>query len=467
MSRMSRRPTASTLAQPPLALAPGLVAAVLALAGFSFAAVVMATGAASLVAALAIWTINRRDYLYTHPADDRIPRDPRSLFRTPPLPSSEAVAPLASVQTGQSSAPGDSRFLRAVIDSIQDIVLLFDAAGGIRFFNKAAEDFFGGASRPIFDRAIEDLFVQTEVLEMHRAAARGESSREEIQITGRQGRRTFQTLATPIGEPSGASVLLLLRDTTDIQSALRLGGDFVASVSHEMRTPLASIKGALETLRDSASDDPSMTERLHQMIATNVDRLEALTADVLRLSQLESAGTPPEIAIVETKPVFDSISSLLEPLLSERGLRIELDVPPELASVRTDARLFELILKNLLENAGKFAFENSVLKVVGRAGAKSTTWQVIDRGIGIPLNQQSRIFDRFYQVDTARTGSPKRRGTGLGLAIVQNAVKALGGSIRVDSVWQQGTTMTVELPDSPQREISSPSHPSSSATAQS
>lgn len=462
---MSRRPTAFTLAQPPLALAPGFVAAVLALAGFSASIVVASTGGVSILAALAIWIINRRDHLYTRGAgspDSRSARSPSSLRSGPE--SETASRPNLRSELDAPSLTNDG-FLRAAIDSVQDMVLIFDSSGGIRLFNKAAADFFGGASRPIFDRAIEDLFVQTEMLEMYRAAARGETSREEIHITGRQGRRTFQTLASPIGDPPGSSVLLLLRDTTDIQSALRLGGDFVASVSHEMRTPLASIKGALETLRDSASDDPSMTERLHQMIATNVDRLEALTADVLRLSQLENAGTPPEIATVETKPVFDSITSLLEPLLSERALRIELDVPFELATVRTDARLFELILKNLLENAGKFAFENSVLKVVGRADANSTIWQVIDRGIGIPLNQQSRIFDRFYQVDTARTGSTKRRGTGLGLAIVQNAVKALGGSIRVDSVWQQGTTMTVELPAFPPKELSSPTPPNSSATA--
>ena len=166
------------------------------------------------------------------------------------------------------------------------------------------------------------------------------------------------------------------------------------------------------------------------------------------LSQLETAGTPAEIGVLETMPILDSIASLLDPMLGERGLRLEFDIEEGLSTIRTDQRLFELIFKNLVENSAKFAFEQSVIRLQGRRLGDSTVWRVIDKGIGIPLDQQARIFDRFFQVDPSRTGPPKRRGTGLGLAIVQNAVRALGGSIRVESVWQQGTTMIVELPES-------------------
>jgi signal transduction histidine kinase len=244
-------------------------------------------------------------------------------------------------------------------------------------------------------------------------------------------------------------VYLSLEDVSDYQSAIQARTDFVASLSHELRTPLASIKGALETMHEAVHDDPAMTLRLVQMIANNTDRLEALTADVLRLSRLEAEETRAEITDVETAPILESLVTLLDPMCAERGLTIAIDVPPELAIIRTDAHLFELILKNLLENASKFAFEATTIKVrAERLDSATSRWSVADEGMGIPINQQQRIFERFYQVDAARTGAPKRRGTGLGLAIVKNAVTALEGSIRVESVWKQGTTMIVELPGS-------------------
>lgn len=357
-----------------------------------------------------------------------------------------------------ATTPGD---LDAACSLVEDLVLVFSARGQIRAANDAAAHFFGTGAAGLKGRSLEDVFPQPEIHELDRAARASGRADCEVAIAAKHGRRLFQVRAAML--PGGA-LAVVLRDVTDFQSALRLGGDFVSSVSHEMRTPLASIKAALETLEQSVRDDPHMTHRLLGMIDQNVDRLEALTSDILRLSQLETAGQPAERATVEIRPILDSIIALLEPLFSERRLKMETQIPDELWSVRTDARLFELILKNLLENAGKFAFEDSVIRIVATPiEPDATRWQVIDRGIGIPLDQQSRVFDRFYQVDTARTGSSRRRGTGLGLAIVQNAVRALGGTIAVESVWQQGTTMSVELPTS--RLLSSPSRPNSSEAA--
>ncbi|MGH7243145.1 MAG: sensor histidine kinase [Phycisphaerales bacterium] len=357
------------------------------------------------------------------------------------------------------SAPGD---LHQAANASDDLLLIFSPEGAIAAANAAASEFFGAGGIGVAGRSIEDLLPQTEIHDLYESARAGQRRECEVAITGRDARRMFRAAGIPLPRSGGDGsppVLLLLRDVTEFQSALRLGGDFVASVSHELRTPLASIKAALETLEDSVHDDPHMTQKLLSMIDTNVDRLEALTADVLRLSQLESSGHAPDLTEIDVRPALESIGVLLDPLFSERGLSLEIDIAPELSSIRTDPRLFELVFKNLLENAGKFAFENKPIRIVARLGDSPDTsrWSVIDRGIGIPIHHQSRIFDRFYQVDAARTGAPKRRGTGLGLAIVQNAVRALGGTIRVESVWQQGTTMIVELPGSVL--ITSPSHP--------
>ena len=361
----------------------------------------------------------------------------------------------ASARIGGLSGTVDE--LRAVIDAGDDIDLVFDASGTVILANRGANEFFATTPKPLTGRSIEDLFIQTEILDLFAAAAQGRTRRSEVRITRPEGRRIFHALAAPIDlartetreQGRERRVYLSLEDVSDYQSAIQARTDFVASLSHELRTPLASIKGALETMHEAVHDDPAMTLRLVQMIPNNTDRLEALTADVLRLSRLEAEETRAEITDVETAPILESLVTLLDPMCAERGLTIAIDVPPELAIIRTDAHLFELILKNLLENASKFAFEATTIKVrAERLDSATSRWSVADEGMGIPINQQQRIFERFYQVDAARTGAPKRRGTGLGLAIVKNAVTALEGSIRVESVWKQGTTMIVELPGS-------------------
>lgn len=378
------------------------------------------------------------------------------------LPETSPAPPASARQKpGSNSLPSGSDLLAAANES-DDLLLALSANGTVRSANLAASDFFGAGGAGLVGRSIEDLLPQAEIMELFESARSGQRRESEVTITGREARCVFRLIAMPLSSvPDDPPILLWLRDITAVQSALRLGGDFVASVSHELRTPLASIKAALETLEQSVHDDPEMTGKLLAMIDTNVNRLEALTADVLRLSQLESSGQAPELAEFEVRPALDSIAVLLDPLLTERRLSLEFDIAPEFAMIRTDPRLFELIFKNLVENAGKFAFENTKIRIVARPGdaADSSEWRIIDRGVGIPIHHQARVFDRFYQVDAARTGAPKRRGTGLGLAIVQNAVRALGGTIRVESVWQQGTTMIVALPDS--KASSSPSRPNS------
>lgn len=352
--------------------------------------------------------------------------------------------------------------LHQAADASDDLILVFSSAGSVAAANIAANDFFGAGGIGVVGRSLEDLLPQAEFHEIYQAALSGQKREAQVAIAGRDSRRTFLATCSPLAAPGAhapSPIVLRLRDISDFQPALRLGGDFVASISHELRTPLASIKAALETLEQSVHDDPGMTHKLLKMIDTNVGRLEALTADVLRLSQLESSGQPPDLSEIDVLPALESIGVLLDPLMSERRLRLEFAIDPELATIRTDPRLFELIFKNLIENAGKFAFEHTAIVVTARPGdaPETSVWRVTDRGVGIPIHHQPKVFDRFYQVDSARTGTQGRRGTGLGLAIVQNAVRALGGSIRVESIWQQGTTMIAELPTN--RSVSSPSRP--------
>jgi two-component system phosphate regulon sensor histidine kinase PhoR len=243
-----------------------------------------------------------------------------------------------------------------------------------------------------------------------------------------------------------------LRDITEQATALQLKTDFVANASHELRTPLASIKTAAETLADLGDESPAMRSRLVSMIASNAARLEELSRDLLDLSSLESVETKSAMDRIDVLEIARDLHDLFETACAERRIALEFDLDDRLRSVWTDGRLLRLVLRNLIDNAIKFAYEDTAVRVrgvvvnAGPAERDAARFEVIDLGIGIPLAQQQRVFERFFQVDAARSGSPRRRGTGLGLAIVKHALRAIGGTIQVKSVWQQGTTMTVVLP---------------------
>jgi signal transduction histidine kinase len=228
--------------------------------------------------------------------------------------------------------------------------------------------------------------------------------------------------------------------------------DFVANASHELRTPIASLRIAVDTLAAIGDEDPAMRERLLGVVASSTARLEEMVRDLLDLSRLEGADQRPAVLPVDFGALGAELADMYKEACAARRLelRVELD-PPALDGFESDRALLLLVLSNLVDNATKFAFEGTAVRVVGtllpeKGGRRAARLEVIDRGIGIPLDQQQRVFERYYQVESARTGTA-RRGTGLGLAIVKHALKQLGGTVRVESVWQEGTRMTVEVPE--------------------
>jgi two-component system phosphate regulon sensor histidine kinase PhoR len=311
---------------------------------------------------------------------------------------------------------------------------------------------------------IEEIFTQADVLTQHRTALEGTSKVTQVRFARAEGQRVFQVLTAPLrltvtrgatdGRIAGGAVVML-RDVTDLALALDLKTDFVANASHELRTPLSSIRVAVETLADGAWDDELMRARLAGVIGGNVSRLEELVGDLLDLSRLESPDVPLTVDRVRVSDFVASLKETFQGVCQERSLALVCEIDPRVRVLRTDLRLLTYILRNLIDNATKFAYEGTTVRVLATPSAEPTRkgqlqgvrWRVIDQGVGIPFGHQQRVFERFYQVDPARTVSNSKRGTGLGLAIVKHSLKALGGTIGVDSVWKQGTTMTVEVPN--------------------
>lgn len=338
--------------------------------------------------------------------------------------------------------------MRAAFDGAAGSMLLTDGSGAVLLCNADAERFLGRGRETILGRHMEELFTHAEVLSRHRLAMEGRTGESRVRMSPRGAAepRTYEVRAGPVTLVGGErGSLTTLRDVTDLALAVQLKTDFVANASHELRTPLASIKAAIETLGDGAWEDAVMRDRLTKMTQNNVARLEELIADLLDLSRLESAQAPPAAVEIDAPALCERLRESFERMLADRGLTLSIELDPRLRRLTTDPKLLDLILRNLIDNALKFAYEKTTIRLLGEVRAdERVNFRVIDRGIGIPLGQQRRVFERFYQVDPSRTTTTSRpRGTGLGLAIVKHAVNALGGAVEIRSVWKEGTEIGV------------------------
>lgn len=352
--------------------------------------------------------------------------------------------------------------LSAVIDALDHPVMATDGEGRLVVFNRAAETWTGVTRGKAQGRPIDEVLTYAQLLKLHAAAARGENVQEHLRLPRAQGLRTVDVCARrmSLGASAGVLVVLSLRDATEESRALQVRADFVANASHELRTPIAAMRVAIDTLESVDEGDHASRQRFLAILAANVERLEEMIRDLLDLSRLESPDVTLDIGPVAASQIAATLTPTFEKACRERELSLVWDLDPELEDMRTDRKLLLLVVQNLIDNATKFAYPSTEIRVVARPAnvlpegtprdapiGRGLRLEVRDRGIGIPLEQQARIFERFYQVDLARTGvGASRRGTGLGLAIVKHAVRKLGGTIRVQSVWKDGTTMIVEIP---------------------
>lgn len=369
------------------------------------------------------------------------------------------------------------RELSTFLEVVDEPLLVCDTQQVVILVNEAARQWLDMPADDIMGRTVDEIFTNAEVLSLHAKAARGEAGRRRVTIAGENGYRVADVSAVPVpvagaDDGRGRGVLLVLRDVTELARALQVRTDFAANASHELRTPIAMLRGAVDTLQGPASRDEQMRERLLGMLDQNVSRLEDLIRDLLDLSRLEALEGSVRLSLVPASELVRVLGESFAPMCERGGVTLRFEFDPELERLRTDRNLITMILRNLIENAIKFSGRGDEVLVRGTTASgengsgnpagepRLVVFEVIDHGQGIPLPMQQRIFERFYQVDPSRDGSRIARGTGLGLAIVKHAVRSLGGVIKVKSVWQRGTTMRVELsgalqPDKPSRSKSS------------
>jgi two-component system phosphate regulon sensor histidine kinase PhoR len=235
-----------------------------------------------------------------------------------------------------------------------------------------------------------------------------------------------------------------LHDITRLRQLEQVRKDFVANVSHEIKTPLASIKAFAETLRTGAIDDPANRKEFVEVIEKDADRMTRLVDDLLELSSIESGRRAPNFESIALAECAQGVAVSLAPLAERKQVRIEIRIPNDLPPLRADKGQLRQVLTNLLDNAIKFNKDKGGVTVTASADQRVVTVVVQDTGSGIPAEDLPRIFERFYRVDKAR--SRELGGTGLGLAIVKHIVDAHGGSVGVESEPGQGATFRFTLP---------------------
>ncbi len=235
----------------------------------------------------------------------------------------------------------------------------------------------------------------------------------------------------------------MLRDITEYRRLVEMRQDFVANVSHELRTPVAAVRAVVGALQSGAMDDPEAAARFIGNLDSEIERLSLLLENLLDLSELESGKTDLVRTIVPLRPLVEEAVRDLRSSAEVGGLSVSVSLRNDLTAL-VDRRQFKQVMVNLLDNAIKYTPSGGSIEIFGREADDFVSVSMRDTGLGIPLQDLDRIFERFYRVDKAR--SRKLGGTGLGLAIVRNIVEAHGGRVKVESEVGKGSTFTIVLP---------------------
>lgn len=359
---------------------------------------------------------------------------------------SEALAAMAhAVRKHIDELTTERNQATAILESMAEGVIAVDPQGRILLMNPAANVLLGLTGQPVRDKSLFEAIRYHELQEVVRTVLREhQRATQDIAVFQPQERR-LRLHAIPCrgGGLTGPCAVLVIQDVTESHRYEQLRREFVANVSHELKSPLTSIRSLTETLLEGALNDPAHNTRFVRLIDEDAARLTRLIDDLLALSQIESQAVPLKLSVVELKPLVESVAASLQPGIGQRRLSVTVDMPHGLLA-RADPDRLRQVLANLLDNAVKYNKDGGTVRIVA---ARHDGWikvTVADSGVGIPEQDLPRIFERFYRVDKAR--SRELGGTGLGLSIVKHIVEAHGGSVSVESEPDRGSRFFFTVP---------------------
>ena len=371
------------------------------------------------------------------------------------VPDSEELASLAEA-LNQMAVQLDRRIktivsqhneLEAVLAGMLEGVIAVDNEERIIKMNAAAAEFFERDAEICQGRDLHEVIRNSALQQFVRRSIASQVPEEDDIALYHNGERTLHLQSSPLldanKEPIGT--LVVFDDVTQFRRLENMRRDFVANVSHEIKTPLTAIKGFVETLQQGNCESLEESRRFLGIIQKHVDRLSSIVEDLLSLSRIEQEdeGRTIKVEAGNISEIFRSVLQLCRPKAQEKNINVTIGGDDQI-SADFDSSLIEQAIVNLLDNAIKYSEPDSTIHLKAHRNDSEIRISVEDQGIGIAKKHLPRLFERFYRVDKAR--SRKMGGTGLGLAIVKHIAQAHGGHVTVESTLGKGSTFTIHLP---------------------
>ena len=352
---------------------------------------------------------------------------------TPPPPSAPVDPP----------APWQTRAIESLLAALQDGALVLDSDTRALCANAAARSMLAMRGSAVTGVGMSDL-VDWPQLESALYEARRTGQQQTFEGAG-PGTNGAQQLAVAVSAPDAHGILVVVvRDQSRLRQLESLRRDFVANVSHELKTPLAAIQGFVETMIDDPEMPNEMQSRFLDRVRDQSLRLSALVTDLLSLAKIEANEGRGERTLIDLRARVREGAARFGEVAARKRITLALELPEDACTVQADEESLRQILDNLLDNACKYTPEGGKVwaRIVRRPG--ELRFEVEDTGIGIEPADQARVFERFYRVDKAR--SRDLGGTGLGLSIVKHLASSLGGTVSLESTPGRGSTFRVHFP---------------------
>lgn len=333
----------------------------------------------------------------------------------------------------------------AVLASMADGIVAVSQQGEVLLFNRAAEAIFGMPSDAAVGRHAVSLPNLREFWPLFQQCLQT-GDPLSLQVDARRpGSKVLSVYICPLPDIAQGEVgaMAVFHDLTEVRRTEEARRRFLADVSHEMRTPVAGIKGAAEVLRGGAVDDPTARDRFLSALEREADRLSSLLDNLLELERIDAGQLSLRLEPVHLRSLVEELAEELSRRTADKNLTLTIDVPNHLY-VSADFTKMERVLLNLLDNAVKYTERGGRIRVGAQREGNHVRISVSDTGIGIPEDDLPHVFERFYRVDKAR--SRRMGGSGLGLAIVREIVEAHGGKASVQSRLGEGSVFSVEFP---------------------
>ena len=354
----------------------------------------------------------------------------------------------AQMQHEISSREGQLRETNARFDAMLSTmiegVLATDGQGRISISNRAAERMLSLSSGDVVNRDLLDIARYPELHAAIQSARENKTTAKAEFETLNPDRRRIKARATYLASEPEQGVAIVLRDVTDLHALENMRRDFVANVSHELKTPLASIKAYAETLRLGAIDDKNKNLQFVSQIETQAELLNLQIQDLLEIARVESGSAAFNIEDVNINSLCRRSAEALQPQATQRKVELLLEVSDEPLTAKAESNGVTTIINNLISNAIHYTPAGGQVQIRTQRTGQWVEIEVTDTGIGISPEHQARVFERFYRVDQAR--SREEGGTGLGLAIVKHLTQAFQGQLELDSQIGKGSTFRVLLP---------------------